>query len=229
MMSQLAFNGTPPRTFIDRHSAGLELARVAKRLRLPPRAIVLGLPRGGVPVAFEVAKALHAPLDVLVVRKIGMPANPEVAIGAIAPGGVIEREPGFDGLTRISPLHFEALAHSEKRELDRRERAYRGARGPLDLAARAVVLVDDGLATGATMIAAIRAARQAGAQRVIAAAPVASDEAAARVGAEADETLFLRIPAYLTSIGEWYDDFRQIEDDEVCALLERASGEHDDY
>jgi predicted phosphoribosyltransferase len=224
-MSPLALDGTPRRTFVDRHSAGVSLARAAKRLRLPPETIVLGLPRGGVPVAFEVAKALRVPLDVLVVRKIGMPANPEFAIGAIASGGIIEREPGFDGFLRISDLEFEALARTEQRELDRRERAYRGARGALDLAARNVVLVDDGLATGATMIAAIRAARQAGARRVIAAAPVASGEAAARVGAEADETLFLKTPAYLSAIGEWYEDFRQIEDEEVCALLERAPGE----
>jgi putative phosphoribosyl transferase len=196
---------------------------------LPARTIVLGLPRGGVPVAFEVAKALRAPLDVLVVRKIGMPANPEFAIGAIAAGGVLVRETALEGLPRIPPFQFEQLVLTERRELDRRERAYRADRGPLDLAGRTVLLVDDGLATGATMIAAIRATRQAGAQTVIAAAPVASDEAAARVGAEADKTLFLKIPAYLGAIGEWYDDFRQIEDDEVCALLDRATGEHHDH
>jgi predicted phosphoribosyltransferase len=186
--------------------------------------VVLALPRGGVPVAFEVARALHLPLDALVVRKIGMPDNPEFAIGAIAWGGVIVREPGLEG-QRLPASQFEALAQTERRELERRERAYRGRRGPLDLAGRTALIVDDGLATGATMIAAIRAARQAGAQNVIAAAPVTSDDAAARVGAEADDTLFLKIPAYFSCIGEWYDDFRQIEDDEVCTLLDRATGE----
>jgi predicted phosphoribosyltransferase len=226
VISSLALNGTPPRSFIDRRDAGLALARAAKRLRLLPRTVVLGLPRGGVPVASEVARGLRVPLDVLVVRKIGMPANPEFAIGAIAAGGTVVREPDLEGLPRISAFQFDELVQAQKRELLRRERAYRGGRGPLDLVDRPVLIVDDGLATGATMIAAIRAARQAGASQVIAAAPVASGEAAARIDAEADATLFLKIPAYLSSIGEWYDDFHQIEDDEVCALLEKSIGEH---
>lgn len=220
MMSLRAFDGTALRAFMDRHTAGVALARAAKRLQLPSSTIVLALPRGGVPVAAEVARALNAPLDVLVVRKVGMPGNPELAIGAIASGGIVIREPAFDELPRIPGLQFDQLAQAQWHELVRRERRYRGTRKLLDLAGRTVVIVDDGLATGATMIAAIHAARQAGAQKVVAAAPVASGEAAARVGAEADETLFLRVPAYLRSIGEWYDDFRQVEDDEVCALLE---------
>ena len=223
MTVQMALKGAPDRTFTDRHSAGVALAKAAKRLGLPTRPMVLGLPRGGVPVAFELARVLHAPLDVLVVRKIGLPGNPELAIGAIASGGIVIREPCLDELPGVPPFHFEELAQTQWRELVRRERTYRGTRELLDLAGGTVLIVDDGLATGATMIAALRAARRAGAQKVIAAAPVASEVAAARVDAEADETLFLRIPPYLSSIGEWYDDFRQIEDDEVCALLERAS------
>jgi len=227
VISQLAIDGAPPRTFIDRRNAGLALASAAKRLRLPASTIVLALPRGGVPVAFEVAKALQAPLDVLVVRKIGMPANPEFAIGAVAPGDVLVREAGLVGFPRIPAFQFEEFVQRERRELDRRERAYRGARGPLDLHGHTALLVDDGLATGATMIAAIRAARRAGAQTVIASAPVASEDAATLIGGEADKTLFLETPAHLSSIGEWYDDFGQIEDDEVSALLERPTGERE--
>lgn len=222
MTTQLALQGATRRTFADRHSAGVALAKATKRLRLPAQTIVLALPRGGVPVAAEVARALSAPLDVLVVRKVGMPGNPELAMGAIASGGIVVRDSGFD---EVPAFQFEELAQTQWRELVRRERTYRGSRGLLDLAGRTVLIVDDGLATGATMIAAIHAARRAGAQKVLAAAPVASEPAAARVGAEADETLFLKIPPYLSSIGEWYDDFRQVEDDEVCALLEGAAGE----
>lgn len=223
MKSPLALDdGAPARSFIDRHSAGRALASAMKRLRLPAHGVVLGLPRGGVPVAYEVARALRFPLDVLVVRKIGMPGNPEFAIGAIASGGVAVREPALEGYPRMGGISFDELAQAEERELERRELAYRGCRGMRDLTAQTVLLVDDGLATGATMIAAIRAARKAGATRVIVAAPVASDEGAARVSSEADDTLFLKIPAYLTCIGEWYDDFHQVSDAEVYELLEKS-------
>lgn len=225
MSSQSAISDrAPSRTFIDRRSAGRALASAMKRLRLPARTVVLALPRGGVPVAFEVARALHFPLDVLVVRKVGMPANPEFAIGAIASGDVVVREPGLQGWPRLSALQFDELASAEKHELARREIAYRGDRAPPDLAGATAVLIDDGLATGATMIAALRSARKAGAKRVIVAAPVASDDAAARVTGEADDAVFLKIPADLSSIGEWYDDFHQVGDAEVCTLLEKATG-----
>ena len=216
----------PSRAFIDRRSAGRALASAMKRLRLPARGVVLGLPRGGVPVAYEVARALRFPLDVLVVRKIGMPGNPEFAIGAIASGGVAVREPALEGRPRIDGISFGELAQAEERELERRELAYRGTHGMRDLTGQTVLLVDDGLATGATMIAAIRAARKAHARRVIAAAPVASDDAAARVSSEADDTLFLKIPAYLSCIGEWYDDFHQVDDSEVRELLDKAGDAH---
>ncbi len=160
--------------FVDRTQAGRALGRIVRELKLQPPVLVLALPRGGVPIAYEVANALHAPLDVLVVRKIGMPGQPELAIGAIASGGILVREPGGGGQDWLD-AHFGRLAQRELAEVERRERAYRGGLPPLDLRGRTVVLVDDGLATGATMVAAIRAARQAGAHHVVVAAPVASD------------------------------------------------------
>jgi predicted phosphoribosyltransferase len=186
--------------------------------------LVLGLPRGGVPVALEVARALDAPLDVMVVRKIGMPGQPEFAIGAIASGGIVVRQ--LEGAPRYAGLEaqFEQLVRRERVELERRELAYRGDAPPLELQDRTVVLVDDGLATGATMMAALRAARQAGAARVVVAAPVASEEAAAMLGDEADQVAILQTPAFLVAIGEWYERFDQLEDDEVRALLRRARG-----
>jgi predicted phosphoribosyltransferase len=227
MKSPLALNdGTPPRTFVDRRGAGRALANAMKRLRPASPVVVLGLPRGGLPVAYEVARALHCPLDVLIVRKIGMPGDPEVAIGAIASGGVCVHEPGLEQAPRIAGIEFDELARTEARELERRELAYRGSRGAPDLAGQTVLLIDDGLATGATMIAAIRAARKAHATRVIAAAPVASEEGATRVSREADATMFLKIPAYLNCIGEWYDDFHQVDDEEVRALLDKSGDEH---
>jgi len=186
--------------------------------------LVLGLPRGGVPVAFEVARALHAPLDAMIVRKIGMPGQPEFAIGAVASGGIVVRQ--LESAPRYADFEaqFEQLVQREIVELERRELAYRGDAPPLDLHDRSVVLVDDGLATGATMMAALRAARQAGAARVVVAAPVASEEAAAMLGDEADETVILQTPAYLVAIGQWYERFDQLRDEEVQALLERARG-----
>lgn len=208
--------------FADRREAGIELARRVRRLDLRAPVIVLGLPRGGVPVAYEVAQALHAPLDVLVVRKIGMPGEPELAIGAIAAGDIIVREPETRSRYGLDTATFAALAERERAELNRRERSYRGGEPPLALSGKTVVLVDDGLATGATMLAAVRAARNAGAASVIVAAPVASDEASALIAAEADELVLLEIPSELHSVGEWYFDFTQVEDAEVRALLKKG-------
>jgi putative phosphoribosyl transferase len=211
--------------FANRTAAGQELARAVKKHELAPPVLVLALPRGGVPVAFEVAQALQAPLDVMVVRKIGMPGQPELAIGAIASGKITVREPRFTfGLTDLDSV-FDRLAQREQLELERRERAYRANRPPLSLRGKTVVLVDDGLATGATMVAAIRAAREAGAARVVVAAPVASEEAAERVKNEADDAILLQVPAFLYAIGEWYERFEQLEDDEVRSLLKRVSKE----
>jgi putative phosphoribosyl transferase len=207
--------------FADRVAAGADLARAVRRLELQPPLVVLGLPRGGVPIAHCIASALHAPLDVMVVRKIGMPGQQELAVGAVASGGIVVREPG--GAARgVDSALFEQLAQRERIELERRERAFRPGLPPHALAGCTVVLADDGIATGATMLAAIRAARRAGARMVVAAAPVASDEAAALIEAEADRSVILRVPAFLTSIGQWYGRFDQLTDEEVSALLERT-------
>jgi predicted phosphoribosyltransferase len=208
-----------PRPFADRRAAGRQLAAAVARLRLQAPVVVLGLPRGGVPVAVEVAQVLRAPLDVMLVRKVGMPGQPELALGAVATGAVTVREPLDYGGLEPGTQEFAALAERERRELVRREQLYRAGRPPLELAGKTVVLVDDGLATGATMLAAVRAARKAGAATVVAAAPVASDEAAARIGAECEQLVILEIPSSLHAIGEWYLDFGQVEDSEVCELL----------
>ncbi|HEV2228208.1 MAG TPA: phosphoribosyltransferase family protein [Steroidobacteraceae bacterium] len=214
------------RLFADRRAAGRELARAVGRLRLSAPVVVLGLPRGGVPVAFEVARALHAPLDVMVVRKVGMPGQPELALGAIAAGAVTVRQPlPFPGYGPDAE-EFAALAARERGELERREQLYRAGRAPLELTGKTVVLVDDGLATGATMLAAVRAARKAGAAAVVAAAPVASGEAAALIGAECDSVAIVEIPPALRAVGEWYEDFGQTEDREVCELLRESARVH---
>ncbi|MFI4868162.1 MAG: phosphoribosyltransferase [Steroidobacterales bacterium] len=208
--------------FADRETAGVALGEALRKCRLTAPVVVLGLPRGGVPVAYQVAQALQAPLDVMVVRKVGAPDQPELAIGAIATGDVMVREPYASEYLAGQEAMFEQLAQRERLELARREQAYRAGLAPLALAGKTVVLVDDGVATGCTMLAAIRAARKGGAARIIAAAPVASDEAAALIGNEADETAFLNIPPYLHAISLWYRDFRQTGDDEVCKLLAQS-------
>ena len=210
-----------PLVFADRSSAGRQLGRALQRAAPASPVNVLGLPRGGVPVAFEVARALHAPLDVLVVRKIGSPSQPEFALGAIASPEVVVRDEAVGGWD-ANPRNFERLVQRERAELERRERLYRHGSPALDLRGRTALIVDDGLATGWTMLAAVRAARQAGAATVICAAPVASEEAAARIASEADRTVFLSIPTMLSSVGEWYEEFAQVEDAEVLELLRKA-------
>jgi len=216
----------PPRPtlhqFANRRAAGMELARALVRVKPAQPLLVLGLPRGGVPVAFEVARSLRAPIDVLTVRKIGMPGQAELAIGAIASGDIVVREPSAELHFGVDQATFAELTARERTELERRERLYRHGLPPLELSGKTAVLVDDGLATGATMLAAIRSARKAGAHSVLAAAPVASREAAALLSREADEMVLLQIPPHLTSIGEWYVDFSQVEDEDVQALLARA-------
>ena len=211
-----------PRMYADRADAGRALANSLAHLRAAPDAIVLGLPRGGVPVAYEVARALELPLDVLVVRKLGLPQQPELAMGAIASGGAlvvnddVVRHLGNPGEA------FEAVRAREQVELERRERDFRGARPPLELAERTAILVDDGLATGATMEAAVRALKSLGAGRVVVAVPVASREALERIEALADEVVCLAAPPFFSAVGEWYADFGQTEDAEVRELLSRA-------
>jgi len=209
-----------PRVFPDRTAAGVALAQELQRRSLQPPLLVLGLPRGGVPVAYEVARVLHAPLDVMLVRKVGMPGQPELAIGAIASGNIVVREPRIAKELPELAASFACLAEDERRELERRESAYRPQLGPLELQGRTVILIDDGLATGSTMLAAVRAARQAGAAAIVVAAPVASPQAEKLVKAEADSVVILQTPAMLFSIGEWYEQFEQLEDDEVRRLLD---------
>lgn len=210
------------RIFEDRAAAGVALARELQRRALRPPVLVLGLPRGGVPVAFQVARTLQAPLDVMLVRKIGMPGQPELAIGAIASGGIVIHEPrmekGFPDLSRI----FNRLVEEERMELERRERVYRAGLAPLEVDEKTVILVDDGLATGSTMLAAIRGAHRAGAGEIIVAAPVASRDAATLIRAEADADVILETPAPFVALGQWYRHFEQLDDAEVCHLLERS-------
>ena len=209
-----------PRVFADRAEAGIILARELQARDLPAPLLVLAIPRGGVAVAYQVARVLQAPLDVMLVRKVGLPEQPELAMGAIASGGIVvhDREiaQGFPGLAQA----FDRVAREQQRELERRESLYRRGLDPLELSGRTVILVDDGLATGSTMLAALRAARKAGGKTIVAAAPVASPQAAALVRAEADATIILETPQALLAVGEWYQRFEQLEDDEVCRLLE---------
>jgi putative phosphoribosyl transferase len=206
------------RTFRNRAQAGKALADAVARRKPVPPLLVLALPRGGVPVAFEVARRLDAPLDVLVVRKIGMPGQPELAIGAIAAGGVMVRN---DMLPRhlVNEEAFGRLASREMAELQRREEVYRAGQAPLQLRGAHVVLVDDGLATGSTMRAAVAAVRKSGAHLVMVAAPVASMEAQAMVAEVADECVFLIVPPWLGAVGEFYEQFDQVTDAEVTGLL----------
>lgn len=206
-------------TFRDRAAAGLELAQQLVHLAGRADVAVYGLPRGGIPVAAEVARSLRAPLDVLVVRKLGVPGQPELAMGAIASGGV--RVLNHDVLDR-SPRALAALEQvtaAELRELERREHAYRGDRPPVEPAGRVAVVVDDGLATGSTMLAAVQAMRQRRPVRVVVAVPVGAPEVCARIRTVADEVVCARTPDPLYAVGYWYNDFGQISDDEVRALL----------
>ena len=208
------------RVFPDRAAAGAALARAMQQRPLQKPVLVLALPRGGVPIAYEVARALDAPLDVMLVRKIGMPGQPELAIGAVAAGEIVVHERTIEQEIPGIAEAFERIAAQERRELLRREQVYRAGLAPLQLKDKTVVLVDDGLATGSTMLAAVRAARAGGAAAIVVAAPVASPQAAQLVGKEADELVILQTPAMLFAIGEWYERFEQLEDGEVCQLLE---------
>ncbi|MDM0083836.1 phosphoribosyltransferase [Variovorax sp. J31P179] len=204
--------------FKDRRDAGRALAKALEAWRGRPGVLVLALPRGGVPVAWEVARALGAPLDVLVVRKLGFPGQEEYAMGAIAPGGVRvmgEADAGWP----VSARELEAVVAREQAELVRREQRYRGGRPPLDLAGRVLILVDDGLATGATMRAAVQAARAGNPKQVIVAVPVASTEAVQSLSALADEVVCLFTPEHFRAVGLWYQDFTQTSDEEVDRLL----------
>ncbi len=205
----------------DRHEAGQMLAHALARYRDDPNLVVLGLPRGGVPVAFEVARGLQVPLDVLIVRKLGLPGHEEFAMGAIASGGTIVMNPDVSPF-QVSESAINSVVARERAELERRETLYRGARAALDVAGRIVIVVDDGLATGSTMLAATRGVKMREPQAVIVAVPVASREAVDALRREADEVVCIATPEPFRAVGLWYRDFSQTSDDEVRRLLDRA-------
>lgn len=212
--------------FRDRVEAGRHLAEVLKPYAGRPNLLVLALPRGGVPVAYEVARALHAPLDVLLVRKLGVPGHEELAMGAIASGGVRIVSEDVIAMLGIPDRVIATVAAAEEKELERRERLYRDGRPPLDVRGRVVILVDDGLATGATMRAAAAALRTQHPEWLVVAVPVAPPETCEALRAEADDVVCALSPEPFVAVGAWYDDFAQISDDEVRALLRRATEEH---
>lgn len=205
--------------FRDRHHAGGLLASRLAGKTPPEMTVVLGLPRGGVPVACEIAKRLGCPLDVLVVRKLGVPGDEEIAFGALASGGVEIHHEDIIAAFALAPGTIGRVVARERAELQRRERLLRQAQPVLSLRERCVVLVDDGIATGATMLAAVQAARWRGAGRVLVAAPVTAHEAAERLRSEVDEVVSVIEPAHLLAVGEFYRDFSPTTDAELLALL----------
>jgi predicted phosphoribosyltransferase len=208
--------------FYDREEAGRALASHLREYANRDDVIVLALPRGGVPVAYEVALALHAPLDVFLVRKLGVPGHEELAMGAIASGGVELLNESVVRMLGISEREVEAVARAERAELERRAREYRDDRPPLDLRRRCVIIVDDGLATGATMRAAVAALRMEGPSRIIVAVPVGATETCDALGTVADDVVCVRTPEPFNAVGLWYQKFDQTSDDEVRELLHRA-------
>lgn len=211
--------------FFDRHDAGRFLARELEHLRGRPGLLVLALPRGGVPVGYEIARALSAPLDVFMVRKLGVPGQEELAMGAVASDNVrVLNEEVIAALGRRAPEAIEQATRRETEELRRREERYRGARAFPNLAGRIVVLVDDGLATGATMRAAARAVRQRQPARLIIAVPVAAESTCREMRAEANEVVCALIPEAFFGVGQFYENFSQTTDEEVRALLLARAG-----
>lgn len=211
--------------FTNRAEAGQMLANRLKEYAGRNDVIVLGIPRGGVPVAFEIAQALGAPLDVFVARKLGVPGQEELAFGAIASGGVRILNPEVIDPLNISDFAIESVTARERRELERRERLYRGLRAPLSVHGHIVILVDDGIATGSSIRAAISALRQLSPEKLVVAAPVAPLETARELAAEADDFVCVETPRTFQAIGQFYDDFSQVADDEVSDLLRRNSRE----
>jgi predicted phosphoribosyltransferase len=210
------------RPFRDRVNAGRVLAEHLRKYAGRPDVLVLALPRGGVPVAYEVAKALGAPLDVFIVRKLGVPGHEEYAMGAVASGGVrVLNEDVVRGLG-LNDIAVERVAARELAELNRRERLYRGDRPEPDLKGRTVILVDDGLATGSTMKAAVKALAARGPARIVVAVPIAAADTCQALRREVDEVVCAVTPEPFHAVGLWYDDFRQTSDEEVHDLLAKG-------
>jgi putative phosphoribosyl transferase len=213
------------RTFPNRIEAGRQLAEKLDKYAGREDVTVLGLPRGGVPVAFEVARRLGAPLDVFIVRKLGVPGFEELAAGAIASGGVrVLNEDVMRAIPHADEA-IEAVTARETAELERREQIYREGRPPPEMRDRIVILVDDGLATGATMRAAVKALRQRGAAKIVVAVPVGPPDTCRELEEQADETVCLSTPAFFQAVGQYYEDFSQTSDEDVRELLSSAAQE----
>ena len=209
--------------FKHRRDAGKQLAQELLAYAGRSDVIVLALPRGGVPVAYEVAGALSAPLDIFIVRKLGLPGHEELAIGAIASGGIrVLNHDIVQGL-KIPQTMIDTITRQELQELERRERAYRGDRPPPEVRGRTVILIDDGLATGASMRAAVAALRAQNPARIVVAVPTAAPETCAAFESEVDEIVCAMTPEPFYGVGRWYEDFSQTTDEEVRALLEEAA------
>jgi putative phosphoribosyl transferase len=214
-----------PPYFRDRADAGRQVAAELSEYVDRPDVMILGLPRGGVPVAFEVAKALHAPLDVFLVRKLGFPGHEEFAMGAIATGGVRILDGEVLRMFNVPIDVIERVTEIERRELERREREYRDGRPPPNVEDHTVILIDDGLATGSTMRAAVAALRKEGAKKIVVAVPVAPPETCEALRGEADEVVCAITPEPFRAVGLWYANFSQTTDEEVRELLARAASE----
>jgi predicted phosphoribosyltransferase len=212
--------------FRDRRDAGRVLAQRLAAYAGRSDVLVLALPRGGVPVAFEVAQALKAPLDLFIVRKLGVPGHEEYAMGALASGDVRVLNDDVVRSLHIPDAVVEAVTRTERLELERRERLYRDGRPAPNVRGRCVILVDDGLATGATMLAAVRAVRAQQPARTVVAVPTAAAETCSQLRREADEVICVTTPEPFRAVGLWYEDFSQTGDDEVRELLARAAEEH---
>jgi predicted phosphoribosyltransferase len=214
--------------FRDRSDAGRQLGERLRQEPLNGTPIVLGLPRGGVPVAYEVAAVLGAPLDVLIVRKLGAPFNPELAVGAIAYGGIVVYNEDVLDMLHLTADSMQTIRVAEQKELARRERVYRGERPPPEIGGKCVILVDDGVATGATMEAAVRATRGLAPREIIVAVPTSARDSLARLEAVADRVVVIETPDPYFGVGAWYQDFSQLTDDEVLGYLERGRRDEKD-
>jgi putative phosphoribosyl transferase len=211
--------------FSNRREAGRKLAERLRGYANREDVVVLGIPRGGVPVAFEVAKALQVPLDILLLRKLGVPGHEELGFGAIASGGIRALNPEVVEALRISPLDIELVTNRERKELKRREHTYRGLRPPLNVKDLTVILVDDGIATGSGIRAAVGALRQMQPAQIVIAVPVAPSSSCDRLRPEVDDLVCLAMPEPFYGVGQFYLDFSQVSDKEVNELLDRATQE----
>lgn len=210
---------TAPGTFRDRREAGRVLAEQLASYRGKDDLLVFGLARGGVPVAWEIAAALHAPLDVFLVRKLGVPRWPELAMGALASGGAVVMNDNVVSSLHITDEQLREVIASETAELHRREQAYRGGRPVADPRGKIVIVVDDGIATGASMLVAVRALRAGGPQSIVVAVPVGPSSTCREIGQEADQVVCVTMPPGFEAVGQVYADFHQVSDDEVRELL----------